>query len=158
VIARRGPRTGSHRAEIERAAATRKSSETGCLLLVLALLTTLSAGGLHVMTRGSLLGDEGVFLTSCNRPSRQRVKVHTVVNFSNLAVVLAGRPIRGARRGLFLRPRQEATAGLDEDEFVRTFSPLVANQEPTRPIASERPYRVVEHRDQRSEIRDLPTA
>ena len=68
----------------------------------------------------------------------QRVKVHTVVNFSNLAEVLAGGRFRVPAAAFFYKRRDDGTEGLDEDEFVRTYSPLVANQEPTRPVRSGR--------------------
>jgi hypothetical protein len=63
----------------------------------------------------------------------QQAKVHTVVNFSNLAEVLAGRRFRVPAAAFFYKRRDDVGQGIEEDEFVRTFSPLVANQEPTRP-------------------------
>jgi len=88
----------------------------------------------------------------------QHVEVHTVVNFSNLAEVLAGGRFRVPAAAFFYRHRDDAGDGLEEDEFVRTYSPLVANQEPTRPVQAgirNESWSIVINA---SEIRDVPTA
>jgi hypothetical protein len=54
--------------------------------------------------------------------------IGTVVNFSNLAEVLADRRFRVPAAALFFKHAGEA-----EPESLRVFSPLVANQEVTRP-------------------------
>ncbi len=54
--------------------------------------------------------------------------VTTVVNFSNLAEVLANGRFRVPAAALFFKH-----GGEDEGETVRVFSPMVANQEVTRP-------------------------
>jgi hypothetical protein len=54
--------------------------------------------------------------------------VTTVVNFSNLAEVLANGRFRVPAAAMFFRHRGEA-----DSETVRVFSPMVANQEVTRP-------------------------
>ncbi|NLF67803.1 MAG: SAM-dependent DNA methyltransferase [Candidatus Anammoximicrobium sp.] len=88
----------------------------------------------------------------------QHVKVHTVVNFSNLAEVLAGRRFRVPAAAFFYRHRDDAGDGLDEDEFVRTFSPFVANQEPTRPVRAGARNESWSILINASEIRDIPTS
>jgi hypothetical protein len=59
-------------------------------------------------------------------------RVHTVANFSNLAEVLFAGRSRVPAAALFYSPRPEGETP-DTDETITTFSPLVANQEATRP-------------------------
>ncbi len=88
----------------------------------------------------------------------QHVKVHTVVNFSNLAEVLAGGRFRVPAAAFFYGRRDDGLEALDEDEFVRTYSPLVANQEPTRPILARSRNESWSIVINASEIRDISTA
>ena len=85
------------------------------------------------------------------------VKANTVVNFANLAETLSGGRFRVPGAAFFYEARAEGGAGRRPDEFVRTYSPLVANQEPTRPVtgrARNESWSIVINA---SEIRDLPT-
>jgi len=83
-------------------------------------------------------------------------RVHTVANFSNLAEVLFAGRSRVPAAAFFFAPRPEAE-DLDQDEFVTTFSPLVANQEPTRPTrvgTRNESWSLVINA---SEVREVPT-
>ncbi len=62
----------------------------------------------------------------------QRMKVTTVANFSNLAEVIADGRFRVPAASFFYSCRAERTE-VSFDEVIRTFSPLVANQEATKP-------------------------
>lgn len=57
-----------------------------------------------------------------------RFDVTTVANFSNLAEVLANGRFRVPAAALFFKHREE-----EDSETIRVFSPMVANQEVTRP-------------------------
>ena len=59
-------------------------------------------------------------------------RLHAVANFSNLAEVLFARRSRVPAAALFFGPRKE-NAQPDDLEVTTVFSPLVANQESTRP-------------------------
>jgi hypothetical protein len=94
-------------------------------------------------------GEVGLFLPAMtlfdNRASRfrqhffRKMKVSTIANFSNLAEVLAGGRFRVPSASFFYSVRGDGET-FDDDEHVRTFCPLVANQEPTRPsVRGERP-------------------
>jgi hypothetical protein len=64
-----------------------------------------------------------------------RFAVISVANFSNLAEVLfAGRSRVPAAAFLFRQRRGEVSVEVLQHEYVRTYSPLVANQESTRPV------------------------
>jgi len=88
-------------------------------------------------------GEVGLFLpamTLFEDPARDfrraffhKVRVNTVANLSNLAEVLSAAVFRCRRRPSFIEKRSDGSRELDEDESVRVYSPLVANQEPTRP-------------------------
>ena len=84
-------------------------------------------------------------------------RVHTVANFSNLAEVLFAGRSRVPAAALFYSPRPEGETP-DTDESITTFSPLVANQEATRPpepgTRNESWNLVING----NEIRELPTA
>lgn len=83
-------------------------------------------------------------------------RVHTVANFSNLAEVLFAGRSRVPAAALFYSPRPEGETP-DADESITTFSPLVANQEATRPpepgTRNESWNLVING----NEIRELPT-
>jgi hypothetical protein len=83
----------------------------------------------------------------------QRFQVHTVVNFSNLAEVLAGGRFRVPAASFFYKYRPD---DVDIHESVRVYSPLVANQEPTRPKESGRRNESWSLVVNASEIRDIP--
>ena len=112
-------------------------------------------------------GEVGLFLpamTLFEDPARrfrqeffQQVKVNTVVNFSNLAEVLSAGRFRVPAAAFFYELRSNDERTLDEDEFVRTYSPLVANQEPTRPVKQRTRNESWSIVINASEIRDIPT-
>lgn len=89
-------------------------------------------------------GEIGLLLpamTLFENPSRRfrskflrQMTLHTVANFSNLAEVLFAGRSRVPAAAFFYHPREEREAGSDNGESIRTYSPLVANQEPTRPV------------------------
>jgi hypothetical protein len=64
-----------------------------------------------------------------------RFQVHTVVNFANLAEVLFDGRSRVPAAALFYRLRLDGTLP-EADEPTTTYSPLVVNQEATRPLVS----------------------
>jgi hypothetical protein len=82
-------------------------------------------------------------------------RVHTVANFSNLAEVLFAGRSRVPAAAIFFTSRPEGRLP-HPDEFITTFSPLVANQETTRPcgegIRNESWNLVINS----SEVRELP--
>jgi len=82
-------------------------------------------------------------------------RVHTVANFSNLAEVLFAGRSRVPAAAIFFAPRPEGRRP-DIDEFVTTFSPLVANQEATRPSESGTRNESWNLVINSSEIRELP--
>ena len=65
-----------------------------------------------------------------------KMRVRTVVNFANLAEVISAGRFRVPAAAFFYAPRREDVCEPDEAEVIRVYSPLVANQEPTRPTAS----------------------
>lgn len=84
-------------------------------------------------------------------------RVRAVANFSNLAEVLFAGRSRVPAAAFFFAPRA-AGALPGADEVVTTFSPLVANQEATRPTqvgSRNETWSIVVNG---SEIRDLPLA
>ncbi len=83
-------------------------------------------------------------------------RVHTVANFSNLAEVLFAGRSRVPAAALFFAPRPEAESP-DQDEFVTAFSPLVANQEPTRPTRAGKRNESWSLVINASEVREIPT-
>lgn len=62
-------------------------------------------------------------------------RIHAVANFSNLAEVLFARRSRVPAAAIFFGLRKK-NAQPDDLEMTTVFSPLVANQEPTRPRSS----------------------
>ncbi|MCP4655104.1 MAG: N-6 DNA methylase, partial [bacterium] len=65
----------------------------------------------------------------------KRMKVDAVANFANLAEVLFGGRSRVPAAAFFYRPRNDADGAGPLGETIATYSPLVANQEATRPVS-----------------------
>jgi hypothetical protein len=61
--------------------------------------------------------------------------VHTIINFSNLRRVISGGRFTAPAAAFFYRPRPQQDKMPREDETVQAYSPLLANQEATRPVA-----------------------
>ncbi len=86
----------------------------------------------------------------------EQMHLKSVVNFSNLAEVISAGRFRVPSAAFFFAPYTDEMPDATEREFVRVFSPLVANQEPARPeAAGERieSWCIVINE---SEIRDIP--
>ena len=115
------------------------------------------------------VGDDGEIalfmpaMTLFEEPAKQfrsrfleEMLVNTVVNFSNLRRVISAERFIAPAAAFFYHPRSQQDDNLDEPESIRTYSPLVANQEATRPIE------VGKHKESwsillnASEIRDVP--
>ena len=87
----------------------------------------------------------------------RKMKVSTVVNLANLAEVLSAGRFRVPSAAFFYQLRAEDGPPIDEDEVVRTYCPLIANQEPTRPVRDgtrNESWSIVINA---CEIRDIPT-
>jgi hypothetical protein len=85
-----------------------------------------------------------------------KFQVLAVANFSNLAEVLFAGRSRVPAAAFFYRKRQAvANDGLPQDEHIRTYSPLVANQEPTRPVVERRRNETWSLVLNASEVRDI---
>lgn len=63
----------------------------------------------------------------------QTMSVHTVANFSNMAEVLSAGRFRVPAASIFYVRREKSDDGQLKEESIKVFSPLVANQEVTRP-------------------------
>ncbi len=110
-------------------------------------------------------GEVGLFLPAMSlfeNPAKdfraaffRQAKVNTVINFSNLAEVLSAGRFRVPAAALFYESRAEGETP-SEEEFVRTYSPLVANQEPTRPSREGKRTESWSIVINASEIRDIP--
>ncbi|MGA2255128.1 MAG: N-6 DNA methylase [Thermoguttaceae bacterium] len=87
----------------------------------------------------------------------RQVRVNTVANLSNLAEVLSAGRFRVPAAAFFYEKRDNDAQGSDEEESVRVYSPLVANQEPTRPTTAGRRNESWSIVVNASEIRDIPT-
>lgn len=87
----------------------------------------------------------------------REMKVNTVVNFANLAEVLSAGRFRVPGAAFFYQPRTSGSMPVDEDEAIRTYSPLVANQEPTRPVRERTRNESWTIVINASEIRDIAT-
>jgi hypothetical protein len=89
----------------------------------------------------------------------RKFQVFAVANFSNLAEVLFAGRSRVPAAAFFFCKRQAAvsTESLDR-EYIRTYSPLVANQEPTRPVVERRRNETWSLVLNASEVRDIPLA
>jgi len=64
----------------------------------------------------------------------RRNQVQSVANFANLAEVLFAGRSRVPAAAIFYTPRAEEAGEPSFDEYIAVCSPLVANQEPTRPV------------------------
>ena len=89
----------------------------------------------------------------------RKFKVNAVANFANLAEVLfAGRSRVPAAAFFYgLRAQQDLKSNADE-EYITTYTPLVANQEPTRPVSENTRQETWSLILNASEIRDIPLA
>src|SRR5262249_47736652 len=85
-------------------------------------------------------------------------RVRTVANFSNLAEVLSAGRFRLPAAAFFYQLRNAALREMSENECVRVYSPLVANQEATRPAITGTRGELWSIVINASEIRDLPLA
>ena len=84
-----------------------------------------------------------------------QMQIHTIANFSNLRWVISARRFTAPAAAFFYRPRPEEVE-LAGDEHIRTYCPLVANQEATRPkpeAGRNETWSIVVNA---SEIRDVP--
>ena len=86
----------------------------------------------------------------------QKMKVHTIANFSNLRQVISAGRFKEPAAAFFYRPRLNQKEPIEEDESIRTYSPLVANQEATRPVVRGKHNESWSIILNASEIRDLP--
>ena len=85
----------------------------------------------------------------------RQMHVHSVANFSNLAEVISAGRFRVPAAAFFYRPRT-TEEGPAEDECIRTYCPLVANQEATRPVEQGRRNESWSIVVNASEITDVP--
>src|SRR5262245_25126202 len=83
-------------------------------------------------------------------------RVSTVANFSNLAEVLSAGRFRLPAAAFFYQLRNAASREMSNDVCVRVYSPLVANQEATRPSVTGTRGESWSIVINASEIRDLP--
>jgi methylase of polypeptide subunit release factors len=84
-------------------------------------------------------------------------QVCSVANFANLAEVLfAGRSRVPAAALFFSRRSEEQDRPIDAEEYIAVYSPLVANQEATRPIAEHTRGETWSLVLNASEVRDVP--
>ena len=97
-------------------------------------------------------------------PSRQfrreffrDLRVHSVANFSNLAEVLFAGRSRLPAAAFFYSQRRGTNLTPKKGEYISIFSPLVANQEPTRPVAQRTRNDTWSLVLNASEIRELDT-
>jgi hypothetical protein len=88
----------------------------------------------------------------------REMKVRAIANFSNLAEVLFAGRSRVPAAAVFYHPREEREASHRDAEYIRTYSPLVANQEATRPVAENRRNESWSLVFNASETRDIPVA
>jgi len=111
-------------------------------------------------------GEVGMLLpamTLFEEPSRhfraaffRRMQVNTIANFSNLAEVLfAGRSRVPAAALVYHARSRDATEPI-EGEQIAVYSPLVANQEPTRPVTENKRNEIWGLVINASEIRRIP--
>jgi hypothetical protein len=113
-------------------------------------------------------GQVGFFLpamTLFENPARDfrkaffsRCHTRTVANFSNLAEVLSAGRFRVPAAAFFYQLRNEDSREISENECIRVYSPLVANQEATRPAEPGKRSESWSIVINASEIRDLPLA
>lgn len=84
-----------------------------------------------------------------------KMAVHTIANLSNLRWVISGGRFTAPAAAFFYRPRPQQQAPR-EDETIRTYSPLVANQEATGPTPDGERNETWGLVVNASEIRDVP--
>jgi len=111
-------------------------------------------------------GQVGFFLpamTLFENPARDfrkaffsQCRVRTVANFSNLAEVLSAGRFRVPAAAFFYQLRNLTSRAMSGNEYVRVYSPLVANQEVTRPAVRGTRGESWSIVINASEIRDLP--
>ncbi len=85
-----------------------------------------------------------------------QMNVHAIANFSNLAEVLSGRRFRAPAAAFFYGAPRTELAKVGAEETIRVFSPLVANQEATRPVDTGKRNETWNLVINASEIRDVP--
>ncbi|MFH1919064.1 MAG: N-6 DNA methylase [Planctomycetota bacterium] len=88
----------------------------------------------------------------------QHMQVHSIANFSNLAEVLFAGRSRVPAAAFFYHPREGREVSSPESESIRTYSPLVANQEATRPVAQSKRNETWSLVINAGEVRDVPLA
>ena len=89
----------------------------------------------------------------------RKFKVHTVANFANLAEVLfAGRSRVPAASFFYGRRTQPHLKTNVDEEYITVYTPLVANQEPTRPVSENTRQETWSLLLNASEIRDVRLA
>ena len=87
-----------------------------------------------------------------------KMKVRTVVNFSNLRWVISGGRFTAPAAAFFYHPRLFESENRNDDEIIRTYSPFVANQEATRATVTGKRNESWSIVVNASEIRDIPLA
>ncbi|MBN2590430.1 MAG: N-6 DNA methylase [Sedimentisphaerales bacterium] len=86
----------------------------------------------------------------------QEMKVHTVINFSNMRWVLSGNRFTAPSAAFFYHPQEPEQQTDNSEEIIRTYSPLIANQEATRTNARNKRNESWNIIVNVSEIRDVP--
>ncbi|HEV7301650.1 MAG TPA: N-6 DNA methylase [Tepidisphaeraceae bacterium] len=112
-------------------------------------------GHAGLLLPASTLFDE--FSADFRRSFFRKFRVSSVANFSNLAEVLFAGRSRVPAAALFYSKREKPLEVADV-EHVSTYSPLVANQEPTRPVVENKRNETWALALNASEIRDVPLA
>ena len=87
----------------------------------------------------------------------RKFRVGSVANFSNLAEVLFAGRSRVPAAAFFFARRMQPLDGADEQR-ISTYTPLVANQEPTRPVVENKRNEIWSLVLNASEVRDVPLA
>lgn len=113
------------------------------------------SGHAGLLLPASTLFDE--FSADFRRAFFRQFRVHSVANFSNLAEVLFAGRSRVPAAALFFSNR-EKPLDVADGEHVSTYSPLVANQEPTRPVVENKRNETWGLVLNASEVRDVPLA
>ncbi len=85
----------------------------------------------------------------------RQFQVYSVANFSNLAEVLFAGRSRVPAAAFFFGKREE-TLSTANAESISTYTPLVANQEPTRPVVENKRNETWSLLLNASEVRDIP--
>ena len=85
----------------------------------------------------------------------QKMTVHTIMNFSNMRWVISGRRFTAPAAAFFYRPRSQQDEAPGETGSIRTYFPLVANQEATRSTVDGRRNESWSIVINASEIRDI---